>query len=236
MPAELTRRIAIGALATVAAVVVVLPRADGPTSDVEFETARVLENDLVTVMRHRYPAGAASEMHTHPDRVNVFLTDLDVHVTTGEGEEFEATRQAGTAVWSEAASHALRAKSDFEVVVVELRGENGASIPISPQDATRVAAQHHEVEFENEWVRIVRVKLLAGMRTQSHVHSLPAVTVVLSDTQIRVVVDDGQTRDGDRNEGGVRWMDPSGRHTVENVGNSDLLAIRVEIKQAPARP
>ena len=232
----LTRKIAIGALAAVAVAVVPSSRADRPTSDPEFETARVLENELVTVKRHRYSAGASSAMHAHADRVNVFLTDLHVHVTTGEGDVFEATRQAGTAMWSEATSHALRAESDFEVVVVELRGENGASNPIASPDATRVDAQHHEVEFENEWVRIVRVRLPPGKRTPSHVHSLAAVTVPLSDTQIRVTDDDGQTRDVDRHKGEVRWMDPTGRHTVENVGKTELLAIRVEIKKAPVRP
>jgi len=205
-----------------------------PVSATAFESTRVLENDLVTVTRTRYPAGATSEMHPHGDRVNVFLTDLAVHVTTGEGEEFEATRETGTAVWSEATSHALRAISDFEVVVVELRGEGGKPVPILPSDATRVAAQHHEVEFENDQVRIVRVKLPAGARTPSHVHSLPAVTVLLGDAQIRVTDDEGQARVVDRHHGEVRWMDPVGQHNVENVGTAELLAIRVEIKRAPA--
>jgi hypothetical protein len=221
----LKRTIAIGALAAVAV-----------TADPVVETAGLLENDLVTVKRHLYSAGAASAMHAHPDRVNVFLTDLDVHVTTGEGKKFEATRQAGTVVWSEATSHALRAESNFDVVVVELRSENGTPIPISTQDATRVDPKHHALEFENEWVRIVRLRLPPGVSTLPHGHSLPAVTVLLSDAQIRVVGDDGQPRGGDRREGDVRWMDPTGRHTVENVGQTELLAIRVEIKQAPARP
>ena len=205
-----------------------------PVSATAFESDRVLENDLVTVAHTRYPVGAASEMHAHGDRVNVFLTDLAVHVTTGEGEEFEATREARTAVWSEATSHALRAISDFEVIVVELRGGGGAPVPISPSDATRVAAQQHEIEFENDQVRIVRVRLAPSARTPSHVHSLPAVTVLLGDAQIRVADDEGQTQLADRHHGEVRWTDPVGQHTVENVGKTELLAIRVEIKQAPA--
>jgi hypothetical protein len=217
--------IVIGALAAVAV-----------TAVPEVETTRVLENDLVTVERHLYSAGATSAMHAHTDRVNVFLSDLHVHVTTGDGKKFEATRQEGTAVWSEATSHALRAESDFDVVVVELRSENGTPIPISSQDATRVDPKHHALEFENEWVRIVRLRLPPGVSTLPHGHSLPAVTVLLSDAQIRVVGDDGQPRGGDRREGDVRWMDPTGQHTVENVGQTELLAIRVEIKQAPARP
>ena len=196
----------------------------------EFESTRVLENDLVTVTHTRYPAGATSEMHAHGDRVNVFLTDLAVHVTTGEGEEFEATREVGTAVWSEATSHALRAISDFDVVVVELRGEGGTPVPISPSDATRVAAAHHTVEFENDEVRIVRVKLAPGERTASHAHSLPAVAVLLGDARIRVTDDAGQAQVVDRHRGEVRWMDPVGPHTVENVGETELLAIRVEVK------
>jgi len=205
-----------------------------PVSATAFESDRVLENDLVTVAHTRYPAGAASEMHAHGDRVNVFLTDLAVHVTTGEGEEFEATREARTAVWSEATSHALRAISDFEVIVVELRGEGSALASVSPSDATRVAAQHHEIEFENDQVRIVRVKLPPGARPPSHVHSLPAVTVLLGDARIRVTDGEGQARVVDRHHGEVRWMDPAGQHTVENVGETELLAIRVEIKRAPA--
>ena len=84
----------------IAVAVVAVLHATEPVSAPEFESTRVLENDLVTVTHTRYPAGATSEMHAHGDRVNVFLTDLAVHVTTGEGEEFEATREVGTAVWS----------------------------------------------------------------------------------------------------------------------------------------
>ena len=224
------RKFAMGTLAAVAVAVVLSPRADGPTSAPEFESTRVLENDLVTVTRHRYPAGATSPVHAHADRVNVFLTDIQVHVTTGEGEEFEATRRAGTAVWSEATSHALRAVSEFEVVVVELRGQSGEPVPISPSDATRVAAQHHEVEFENDRVRIVRVRLTPGTRTPSHVHSMPAVTLLLSYARIRVTYDEGQPSVYDRHHGEIRWMDPVGQHTMENLGKTELIAVRVEIK------
>jgi quercetin dioxygenase-like cupin family protein len=222
-------------LLVLAMAVVPLRRADEPVPAPKFESTRLLENDLVTVTHARYPAGATSEMHAHGDRVNVFLTDLAVHVTTGEGEEFEATREVGTAVWSEATSHALRAISDFEVVVVELRGDaRGKPVSASSQDATSVDAPHHEIEFENDRVRIVRVKLAPGERTPSHVHSLPAVTVLLGEAQIRVTDDAGQSRVIDRHHGEARWMDPVGQHIVENVGKTELIAIRVEIKQTPA--
>jgi mannose-6-phosphate isomerase-like protein (cupin superfamily) len=105
-----------------------------------------------------------------------------------------------------------------------------------PLDALRAAADHHELLFENDRVRILDTRVAPGERTAVHAHEWPAALYVLSwsdfvrrDADEKVLVD---SRERAATEpGGGLWIDPLPPHSVENVGNSDLHIIAVEVKR-----
>ena len=63
------------------------------------------ENDKVRVVRINYGPKEKSVMHSHPDGVVVFLSDLDGQFTMPDGTVQPAQAKAGTVAWSDAMAH-----------------------------------------------------------------------------------------------------------------------------------
>jgi quercetin dioxygenase-like cupin family protein len=83
------------------------------------------ENDEVRVLRITYGPGEKSPMHSHPDGVQVFLTDAHAKFTYPDGKSEEITGKPGQVGWHAAFSHQPESLSDkpFELVLVELKGK-----------------------------------------------------------------------------------------------------------------
>src|SRR5215470_9900558 len=58
------------------------------------------ENAQVRILRFHYGPHEKSVMHSHPDLVAVFLTDMQVKMTTPDGKSQEQTGKAGQAQWN----------------------------------------------------------------------------------------------------------------------------------------
>ncbi|MDB5295489.1 MAG: secreted protein, partial [Phycisphaerales bacterium] len=95
---------------------------DVVTADPKHATL-VFENDRVRIVRLRLPAHEMTPMHSHPDRVVVYLTDVKVRISLPDGSEGDADVKGGTAYWSTATVHAGENTSDqpWEIVEVELK-------------------------------------------------------------------------------------------------------------------
>jgi quercetin dioxygenase-like cupin family protein len=82
------------------------------------------ENERLRVVRLRLPPHEKTPMHSHPDRVVVYMTDVHVRITFPDGTSGDADVKGGTTSWSEAVIHAGENTSDqpWEIVEVELKG------------------------------------------------------------------------------------------------------------------
>ena len=104
-------------------------------------------------------------------------------------------------------------------------------------DAMAAAPDHHEILMENDQVRVLDTRLGSGERTAVHAHRWPATLYVMSwsdflrrDADGNVIVD---SRNWDRRPvpGEALWLPPLTPHSVENIGESELRLIAVELKQ-----
>jgi hypothetical protein len=109
-----------------------------------------------------------------------------------------------------------------------------------PLDAMRVAADHHKVLLENDTVRILDTRLSPGERTGVHAHEWPAARYILSwsnflrrDPGGNVILD-SRTLPARPEPGAALWGVALVPHFVENIGDSDLRIIAVEVKSSPA--
>lgn len=103
-------------------------------------------------------------------------------------------------------------------------------------DALQAAPLHHALLFENELVRVLDTRVSPGQTVPLHTHRWPSVLYILSwsdfvrrDGEGRPVVDSrllGKTPP----PGSAVWSAPLTPHTLENVGESELRAISVELK------
>jgi hypothetical protein len=98
-------------------------------------------------------------------------------------------------------------------------------------DALIASPDHYKLEFENEFVRVIRGKF--GPHNQEVMHSHPApggVLVNLTDQNVRQTSADGSTREIHYKAGETHWS-PAGTHRGENLDDRVMEFIRIEVKQ-----
>ena len=102
-------------------------------------------------------------------------------------------------------------------------------------DAVIAAPGSHRVLIDNERVRVLEVVIEAGTREPEHTHHAPSVMLIDEPAHIRYYVGDQLRFESpqapDSTPGiRVRWMEPEGPHSVENIDQHRYHAIRVELK------
>jgi quercetin dioxygenase-like cupin family protein len=113
------------------------------------------------------------------------------------------------------------------VAAIGLARFSGSQTP-DPLDPVRVAPDTHKVAFENQFVRVLEVRVPAGKTEPRHRHP-HGLSVYLTDWDARVTVDSGKPDVRHRAAGTFAWSDAI-VHTVENAGKTDGHILRVELK------
>jgi hypothetical protein len=106
----------------------------------------------------------------------------------------------------------------------------------STLDALQAAPQHHRLLYENERVRVLEVRIPRGDVVPVHTHRWPAVLHlqcwsehVRRDATGRVVFDSRNAEPHSDVPAAV-WCEPLPPHSVENVGDAELLVVSIELK------
>ena len=99
------------------------------------------------------------------------------------------------------------------------------------QDPTEVDAEHYKIEFENDYVRVLRITYGPGEKSIMHEHP-NAVVVMLTDGNTEMTLPDGNKIEDMSKIGDASWA-PAGMHIPKNIGNEKMEAILVEIKSKP---
>jgi hypothetical protein len=108
-------------------------------------------------------------------------------------------------------------------------------------DALTAAPAYHELLLENDRVRVVRTHIPAGELVPVHTHRWPGIAYLLSwsdfirrDQHGNVLLDSRQAGAAPQIPV-VQWLNPLPPHTVENVGQSEIIIFIVELKDVFAR-
>lgn len=112
----------------------------------------------------------------------------------------------------------------------DIYNSDGKSAPAAggAPDAVTADPAHYTVEFENDKVRVLRIKY--GPNEKSVMHSHPdSVAVYVSDVNGRFTLPDGTTMDAVAKGGTAQWA-PSGDHLPENLGDKTFELVLVELK------
>jgi len=102
-------------------------------------------------------------------------------------------------------------------------------------DALTAAPASHRVVLDNDRVRVLEVVIEAGAREPEHTHQAASVMIIDEPARIRYYADgvlrfESQAPSGSSPGVRVRWMEPEGPHSVENIDQRRYHAIRVELK------
>ena len=103
-----------------------------------------------------------------------------------------------------------------------------ASSPLFAEEATKADPKHYIVEFENDHVRVIRIKYGPGEKSVMHDH--PRYVVVnITNASVKFTTPDGKTEEITHKAGDLTWSDAE-THLPENTGDAPMEAILIEIK------
>lgn len=96
------------------------------------------------------------------------------------------------------------------------------------EDAVVADPQHYTVEFENDRVRIIRIKYGPGEKSVMHTHG-PNASIIVTGGTVRMTGADGSSQEVEMKPGEVAWADAE-EHLPENLGAGPLEVVLVELK------
>jgi len=96
------------------------------------------------------------------------------------------------------------------------------------EDPVKVDPRHYKVEFENERVRVLRIKYGPGEKSIMHSHP-ESIAVFLTDAHHKFSYPDGRTEDIKADAGTVQHMDAF-THLPENLSKTPF-EIAIELKR-----
>lgn len=164
------------------------------------------ENEIARLIRVTYPAGARSVMHSHPAGCAIFYKDAALKMTSPSGEARTYEYRAGDVTCGDAHGHIVEnAGRDTEFVQVHLQNrttfehlQTGRSLVYPPRitapDPIDADPAHYFVQFENDVVRLARIKVPGGVKTPMHAH-LAYCIVEIRDMETGVTAGDASCGD-----------------------------------------
>jgi len=191
------------------------------------------EDDRVRILEMSLPVGVNDGMHSHPDEAVYFIKGSKVRIHLPEGEPLEMDVPDGAPLSHEAWTHSVEniGDSDLHAIIVEQKSGARDSAGVVPDGmaAAETSPDYYSVLLEDERVRMLDMHLPAGQKDNDHVHSAEAA-YFLSGGKANIHLPDGNVIEAEVPDGGT-LSNPSWEHYVENVGDTDIHAVVVELKQ-----
>lgn len=214
---------------------------DAVTADPGHYTV-LFENDKARVLRIKYAPHAKSVMHTHAASCAVFLVDQKFNFTLPSGEVQTVDNHAGDVTCGDADVHLPEnvGDKDAELILMELKNrrtfdnlQTGRSITVASQpnvhDAIAADPRHYSVQFENDVIRVLRIKYGPGEKSVMHAHPA-SCGVNLSGSTIKMTPKDGAAPVPSEAKAGEFDCTDAEAHLPENIGKTAAETILMEFK------
>ncbi|HYO81268.1 MAG TPA: hypothetical protein VES20_07710 [Bryobacteraceae bacterium] len=193
-----------------------------------------IDNEYVKVIDASAEPHRKTRIHDHKvNRVMVYLNSGSQRIEWQDGRTEEIRWNAGQPLWSPAGGmHTAEITSDTPVRIleIELKKAPGGGEPGSAAlDPVKLLPRNYKVEFENDHVRVVRVKAAPRETLKLHEHATNRVAVMLTEQNFRITAADGTVQTPKRQAGEVSWGTPV-RHVEENLSDRPFEIIMVDLK------
>ena len=98
-------------------------------------------------------------------------------------------------------------------------------------ECTVADPEHYHLEFENEYVRVIRCRIPARDKVKMHNHPFGSVIIFMTDQNLHQTLQNGATEEAHKKAGTVLWGNGSmAQHMGENVTDQLYEYIRVDVK------
>jgi len=104
-------------------------------------------------------------------------------------------------------------------------------------ECTVADPEHYHLEFENEFVRVIRCRIPGRDKVKMHNHPFGSVIIFMTDQNLHQTLESGKTEEAHNKAGHIVWGTGSqSQHMGENVTDQMYEYIRVDIKAAAPKP
>ena len=193
-----------------------------------------LDNDQAHVVYALDRPHAKGSLHEHVfNRVMVYRVAGEQEIISKDGKKTLIKFKAGDVKWSPANGlHTSEILSDTPVSLVEVEvkkpGDKSKSATTA-LDPLKVSLKAYTLEFENDQVRVMRVKFAPHQSVPQHEHVLNRVVVYLTDQHSKLIKADGTAEESQHKAGDTSWGGPV-KHTEENLLATPVETIVIEFK------
>jgi len=193
-----------------------------------------IDNDQVKVLSVLVQPHEKTRLHQHKvNRVMIYLMAGTQDINYQDTGKTVLQFKAGEAKWSPAGGmHIAEITSPNAVGIIEVELKKPGSGKIagaSPLDPVKIDPKHYKVDFENDQVRVLRVRFGPHEMAPLHEHSLNRVVVYLADQNFRITSADGTVEMQHHKRGEVSWGGPT-KHKEENLNDKPMEVAVVELK------
>ena len=100
-------------------------------------------------------------------------------------------------------------------------------------ECTLADPEHYRLEFENEFVRVIRCRIPGRDKVKMHNHPFGSVIIYVTDQHLHQTMENGTTEDPRHKAGQFLWTNGSqAQHMGENTVDQLYEYIRVDVKSA----
>src|ERR1700694_3171699 len=100
-------------------------------------------------------------------------------------------------------------------------------------ECTVADPEHYHLEFENEYVRVIRCRIPGRDKVKMHNHPFGSVVIFMTDQNLHQTLENGTTEEAHNKAGHVLWGTGSqARHMGENITDQLYEYLRVDVKAA----
>lgn len=198
------------------------------------ESQTLFENDQVRAVKAVDKPHVKNAPHAHKlNRVMVYLGDGTQEIVPQGGKAETVKLKKGEVQFSKAvSSHTSEVTSNEPLTIIEVELKNEGKpgkLETGPLDPLKVAPNNYHLEFENDQVRVTRVKMPAHSGVPQHQHTLNRVVVNLSDQDTRMISADGKVQESKHKTGDASFSGPV-THKEDNLQDIPFEAIVIELK------
>ena len=191
----------------------------------------IIDNAKVRVLRVTVQPGKTTEID-HPE-----LESSRRVAPAGKRKDADHDQniswKQNEARWEPAgSSHSMKLQGNASVdaIVIELKSKGDAQKAAkSPQNPWLVDPKHYKIEFENDDVRVTRVKIGPKESTPLHEHSLNRIVIYLTPMDSQIDPEGKPSEHSAQKAGAVVWGAPA-RHAEHNLGDKAFEAVVIEPK------
>jgi quercetin dioxygenase-like cupin family protein len=192
-----------------------------------------IDNDDVRVLDATLQPHEKTSMHEHKaNRVMIYRNAGMQTFQYEDGRHATLAFKENEVKWSPIeGKHIAEVATEkpVEIVEIELKKPSAGKKITTALDPLKVDPKHYKLEFENDQVRVFRVKIGPHESTPMHEHQLHRIMVYLTDAHVRVTsadakIDTTPHKAGDIPEG---W---AARHSEQNLSDQPVEVIVTELK------